>query len=156
MLTRDGYFARADITAAERKEALVFGRVASMAELRFPIPDLGLSNLSADPAKSGTKDVPVSMTIDLNRVYFHKEAGRNVASLEVAVFAVADRGKQAGYNWNTLELSFTDARLDEVKRTGFRHTVLVPTTTKPADVKIVVYDYESDLAGSAVVKVERK
>jgi hypothetical protein len=50
-------------------------------------------------------------------------------------------------------LTFTDDRLAAVRATGLTQRVLVPVTGAPKELKIIVYDYESDLTGSAVIKV---
>jgi len=86
-------------------------------------------------------------------VDFLKQGPRNVASIEVAAFAVTDRQQTAGHVWQTAELTYTDARLQEVRVAGLPLQLDVPITAPVKDMKIVVYDYGADLVGSLVAKV---
>jgi VWFA-related protein len=155
VIARDGYYARANVGPAEIRSAVVLSRVKGVAERPFDVPDIGLTKVSAVRASSKTPDVTVSMTIDLSRVYFEKSGTENVASLDVAVFGLTGRHRKAGQAWKNLALRYSDERLAELKRTGLYHEVtLAPTPmTTPAEIKVVVYDYSSDLLGSAVAKV---
>jgi hypothetical protein len=156
VLARDGYYARAQVGPLETKSALVYSRVANVAEQPFDVPDIALTSLTtASPSPGPSAELPVALTIDLSRVAFDKQGTQNVASIDVAVFAVTSRQKDAGHIWQSVNLSYTDARLEEIRKTGLRHEVRVPLTARADEVKVVVYDYGSDLAGSAVGKVGR-
>jgi hypothetical protein len=153
VLARDGYYARAQVGPLERKSALVYARVANVAEQPFIVRDIAISSIAARHPAPGSKELPVSATIDLSRVIFDKQNGLNVASIDIAVFAVTKRQKDAGHVWQSVNLSYTDARLAEIRQTGLRHDVSLPVTASADEVKVVVYDYASDLAGSGVGKV---
>jgi hypothetical protein len=156
VLARDGYYARAQVGPLETKSALVYSRVANVAEQPFDVPDIAITAITAASASSGpSPELPVSATIDLSRVAFDKQGTQNVSSIDVAVFAITGRHKDAGHVWQSVNLSYTDARLEEVRKTGLRHEIRVPLTARAEEIKVVVYDYASDLAGSAVGKVGR-
>jgi hypothetical protein len=155
VLTRDGYLARPSVTPFERKKALIFSRIASAAEYPGVMPDLKLSAIVRRPTSARSREYPVELTIDLSRVAFEKEGTHNVASIEVAVFAVRGR-KDVGHSWQTLNLTYTDSRLSEVRAAGLPHRVDVPTTETPRDFKVIVYDYGADLVGSTVAEVSKK
>jgi hypothetical protein len=156
VLVRSGYFARPEVTPIERRGLQIYGRVVSAAGHPVNVPDIQITPRSAlmQPARGGGQ-VAAEMTIDLSRVVFRKEAGRNVGSVDLAVFAVTSERVQrtVGQWWNTLAFTFTDDRLAAVRATGLTQRVLVPVTGTPKELKIIVYDYESDLTGSAVIKV---
>lgn len=154
VLSREGYFARTHVGPLERKSALVFGRVAGAAEHPFPLTDIGIRESSA--AGQRARDVRVAMTIDVSRVAFDRQAdGRYTASIESAAFLVTSKQKTAGEVWQTLNLSYTDAELADKRQNGLRHEISVPMTAEADEVKIVVYDFASDLVGSAVARVGR-
>ena len=156
VLARDGYFARPDMGPLETRKAVSYGRVAGAAEHGWLIPDLGLSAVTATAVPGAIPQARVAMTIDVSRVGFDRnDQGVNVASLEVAAFAVANRKNQAGHKWDTVSLSFTDARLAEVRGTGLHYELTIDLSAKADEVKLVVYDYASDLVGSAVAKITK-
>jgi hypothetical protein len=156
VLARDGYYARANVGAVEMKSTIVLSRVRSAAGRPFLIPDIGIDKLTLTARAEPSPEATVSMSIDLSRVYFEKRAGLNVASIDVGVFVVTNRDREAGQVWHNLALSYTDEELDERRRTGLLHESVVPLTARPEAVKVVVYDYASDLLGSAVARVARR
>jgi VWFA-related protein len=162
VLVRDGYLARSVIGAEEKRRGFVFGRVTSAAEYVHAITDIGIRVPTATAAGVKPTTLEVSMTIDLSRVAFEKRNGRNVASIEVAAFAVtaprffSSNQEDAGHSWQTLELTYTDDRLAEIRRTGLAHAITMPLRGVPRDVKLVIYNYDADVVGSAVVRVQRK
>jgi len=128
--------------------------VAGAAEHPFPLTDIGIREASA--AGERAREVRVAMTIDVSRVAFDRQAdGRYTASIESAAFLVTSKQKAAGEVWQTVNLSYTDAELAEKRRNGLRHEMSVPMTAPADEVKVVVYDFASDLVGSAVAKVKR-
>jgi len=154
VLTREGFFARKDIPAIDRKGMMIYSRVASAAMFVKPLPDIAITVRSAAARMTGrTGRVTLDISIDLSRVDFLKQGPRNVASIEVAAFAVTDRQQTAGHVWQTAELTYTDARLQEVRVAGLPLQLDVPITAPVKDMKIVVYDYGADLVGSLVAKV---
>jgi len=158
VLSRDGYFAKRDTGTFERKGMMIVTRVTSAAEFPRPIIDVALREVSAvrtgqDPGAL----LEVSVTIDLSRVAFDRVDGRNTAELEVAAFAVTGRQKTVGQSWQTLVLSYSDARLAQVRDEGLPHEVkfaVTGATGNVKDVKVVAYNYDADLVGSIIVKVK--
>ena len=62
--------------------------------------------------------------------------------------------KELGHEWKTVELSLTDDWYQDRLRDGVPVTLTIATTGKPKNVKAVVYDYQADLVGSVIVKVQ--
>ena len=154
VLARDGYFARAAIGPVETRQAVSFGRIAGAAENVVMVPDLGLADLGAAMLPGRPLRSHVAMTIDVSRVGFERQGDMNVASLEVAAFAVFKGSHQAGYQWDTVNLALTDSQLAEARRTGWHYELTIDLTAKADEVKVAAYDYASDLVGSAVVKIK--
>jgi hypothetical protein len=155
VLARDGYYARAHVGPAEMKSAIVLSRVRSAAGRPWAIPDIGINKLMIVSRTAPSREATVSMSIDLSRVYFEKRAGVNVAAIDIGVFVATNRDRDAGQVWRNLTLSYTDEELEQARRTGLFHESIVPLTATPQAVKVVVYDYASDLLGSAVARVGR-
>ena len=150
VLVRSGYYAREEVGPLDRQSVVTFGRLAAAAGDAGEIPDLGLHATSAQ-APSGP--VTLQISFDVSRVAFKRMGGQNVASLEVGVFCLDKRQRPVGDLRQTLALSFTDDRLAEVRQTGIPVTLVVPATGPADSLKLVAYDYASDLTGSLNVKV---
>lgn len=156
VLHRDGYFGRRDTGSLERKNLLVFSRVAGAAAFERPIADVPVTADRAVVAMSGaTGQVQVDVTIDASRLSFEDVNGRHHGSIEIAVFCAGRRDEAVGESWQTVEMAYRDEDLAAVKRAGFRHTVTMPVTALPQNAKIVVYDYGSDLVGTKVTPITR-
>ncbi len=68
------------------------------------------------------------------------------------------RQKTVGHAWQTLVLNYSDARLAQRRTEGLPHQVRFAVTGDARDVKdvkVVVYNYAADLAGTIVAKVTR-
>jgi hypothetical protein len=73
----------------------------------------------------------------------------------VAIFALDRRQRPVGELRQRLDLSYEDARLAEVRRTGLAVSFSVPTKAAATDLKMVVYDFPGDLIGSRNLVVGR-
>ena len=91
---------------------------------------------------------------ELESAKFTKRDGRNVKSIELAVFLVDDGDRLVGEIWKTVDLTFTDDRLAVIRRDGVPIELTITTSAPPKHAKVIVYDAGDDLLGSAVVKVQ--
>ncbi len=151
VLVRGGYYARPETGPLDRKSVATFGRMAAAASDAREIPDLALSATAMSTATA----VTIDSMIDLSRVLFQKVGGRNTASIEVWAFCLDRRQKSVGDLRQTVELSYTDERLTELRRSRVPVSLLVPVTGAAQTVKVVAYDFAGDLTGSRNVTVTR-
>jgi hypothetical protein len=155
VLFRHGYYARAEPAPFDRQRLMTLGRMMGAADFNQEIHDIRLeAKASMSPA---SHDAPLSVTVDMSldpsRIAFTKANGRNTASVEVASFCLDGGDHPLGQVWQTMELTYSDDRLDAAKRDGISYKVTIPVRDQAKRVKIVVYDYDADLVGSAIVKV---
>jgi VWFA-related protein len=150
VMHRDGYYARADGGSGGSRDLVVFGRVASAAAAGRPIRDLGVraDRALARVAASGG-ELQLTLQIDLSRVAFEARDGASQAKLEIAVFCAGRGDEPAGEWWQTVGLTFSADRLAEAKKDGVIHLVRMPIDAAPRRARVVVYDYGSDLVGTA-------
>jgi VWFA-related protein len=149
VLVRRGYYARNDILF-DRREFLTFTRLSAAAEDAREIPDL---RIAASASASETGAVAVQMSVDPSRLTFQASGGRNTATLDVSVFCLDARQRAVGDLHRTLQLTYSDDRLAEVRKSGIPVTLSVPVRAPAQDLKLVVYDYADDLTGSRNVKI---
>jgi VWFA-related protein len=153
VFVRRGYYARNNDGPLDRRSVVSFGRIVAAGADARENPDLGIS-VTARP-EAGSQAIRVEGTIDLARVLFTPVNGRQSASLDVAIFALDRRQRPVGELRQTLELSYEDARLAEVRRTGLPVSFSVPIKAAATDLKMVVYDFPGDLIGSRNLVVGR-
>jgi hypothetical protein len=155
VLYRHGYFATADIAPFNKQRIVTYGRVASAAGFPEPVHDIKVeTRVTVSPPTGTAQSVAVAMTIDISRVRFARTGRLRTASIEVAAFVLDGKDKDAGHEWKTVELAFSDDRFPDYLRDGVPVTLTIPVTAKPKHVKVVVYDYGADLVGSDIVKIQ--
>ena len=69
------------------------------------------------------------------------------------MFCRDPEGRSLGEVWKTIDIPIPAAELDRIKTTGLTFSVEVPVTRPPTFVKLVVYDYGSDLVGSTYTRL---
>jgi hypothetical protein len=154
VLFRHGYYARAEIAPFNRRGMLTYSRMAAAANYSEEVHDIKVdAKATMTKAGGGAGTVHVEMTIDPARVAFTKDNNRNIASIEVAVFCMGGRNI-VGQSWQTLELTFSDDRYQQIVRTGVAHSMNIDVPAPVASVKVVVYNYAADLVGTVIVKVQ--
>lgn len=156
VLYRQGYYARPlDHRLIDRRGRISHGRIAAAARNPRNITDLSLQASARNAhADDGSRRVDVDATVALDRIKFIEEEGEHVGAIDVAVFALSRFGAKVGESWQRIDITTTPDRLEDVRRIGAPYRVSVPVTGSAREVKIIVYDYASDLSGSAVVHVQ--
>ena len=140
----------------DREEIFRYGPVAAAAKSDAAITEIGLHATATMPkGPKVASDVHIEITIDPSHLVFTRDnAGQNVHEVDLAAFCVDGHDSIVGSFWNTIRLTFTDDRLNVVTRDGAPVTLTVPVDAPANNVKIIAYDYGSDLLGSVVAKVQ--
>jgi VWFA-related protein len=107
----------------------------------------------AEAAGTGGRDVLVEATIDPHGIAFAPAGGRRVAHLGIAVFCGDAKHALVGQLWQQVDLALKDDTFAKYTGEGIPYTARVPVTGVPRDVKIVVYDFRSDLLGAMTAKI---
>ncbi len=94
-------------------------------------------------------------SIDLSRVKFEKLGDRHHATLNIGVYAGDARQRVLGETLKNVELKLTDESYRTTIANWIPFNVRISYTGEPAYVKVIVYDYSSDLLGSSVIKVKK-
>ena len=101
----------------------------------------------------GARELVLEMHVDLSRVTFTRENDRYTAQLNLAVFSGDAKQAVVGETWRTLDLNANEANRERLMREGTPVTVTIPLPAGARDVKVVVYDYGSDLLGTATGRI---
>jgi VWFA-related protein len=154
VLYRRGYFARNSPPPLDAARTLTYSRVAAAASFPEAVPDLAVRVTATMSAIDQTRrTVRADIVLDASRLEFERDASRNTGTLEVAIFTVDSRDRLVGEGWKTVHLSYTDERLQVIRRDGISIPLTLETTAPPSRLKVVVYDHGSDLVGSLIVKL---
>ena len=134
----------------DRRQFVTSSRVYEAGKYQRQIEDI---KLTLKQPKVTERDVVLELHVDLSRVAFTQANDRYAAKLNLAVFFGDAKQGVVGETWRTLDLSANEANRDRLRREGSPVTVTIPLPAGARDVKVVVYDYGSDLLGTATARV---
>ena len=146
---RRGYYASDRLVPLDRRAFLTFARVAAAGQYGREIDDISVTVGKPVPKETGsgrTLDIPVR--VRSSRIGFTIVGGRHVAQLDVAIYCGDGRQRVVGELWQKLDLKLSDESFRRFQSEGATYTARVPVTATPAFVKVVVYDYQTDLLGT--------
>jgi len=149
---RHGYYAR----AAEEfnpRQSIAATRMAAAASVGYDIKDLKLSIKTTDAKFGASRMLNVEATIEPDHVAFAHVRDHRVAALHYAVLCADAYGSSVGEYWKTLDLQVPDGAFDQMMLTGIKLNAQVPVKQSPSFVKMIVYDYGSDLIGTVEKRI---
>lgn len=79
---------------------------------------------------------------------------RRVAHLDVAVYCGDTREKIVGQTRRRLNVALTEERFGQITKQGLAYSVRILLVAPPRYLKIVIYNYETDLVGSMIVTMK--
>jgi VWFA-related protein len=152
VLYRHGFYASEQLVPLDRREFVTSARVYRAGQYASAIEDIKLTLKPPRLAENGREAV-LEMHVDLSRVMFTRANDRYTAKLNLVVFAGDARQAVVGETWRTLDLSVNEANRERLLREGTPVTVTIPVPTAARDVKVVIYDYDADLLGTATARI---
>ncbi len=148
---RRAYVARPDNATYDPRESLAATRLMTAVNYPRELSDLPFNTKLLDVKEGKTQFVNIELTIDGSRLRLARAGDdRYVAALNFAVLCGDYYQKDIGQLWESKDVFVPANRLDEIRKTGLMVTLKVSVKQPPVYVKIVVYDYGSDLVGSAM------
>jgi VWFA-related protein len=156
LMYRQGYYAQPAPPSFDRRELLAYTRMVRAFEYERPIADLVVSGTAAwGPASAGERQLDVRVVVDAARVHFDDVKGRRAAIVEVGIFPLDRNDRQVGELWQRLELKLLPGTWERFRREGIPHAAMLPAGSEARSVKIVAYDFNADLVGTAVIRIDR-
>jgi VWFA-related protein len=157
VLFRHGYFARREAEVFDRRRVVSNNRIESAGYQLNAVRDIDVEFtprfVKSEKGKGG--NVFLSVRVDTSRLAWGRdESGRHTASVEVAVYCGDGNQKIVGQVRRQLTIALTEATYQRASRDGFFRDMGIPVTVKPRNVKVIVYDYEADRVGSALVRIK--
>jgi hypothetical protein len=155
VLARRGYYASDLEGSFDQQGVMTYSRMVIAATTDTEMPDIGITATAANSQAGPGLVVTLAMTIDISRIRFETANGRRTASIEVAAFALGKKQTPIGEVHQNVTLTFTEPRYAEVLKTGAPVPLTIPVSAAAEWVKVVAYDYLTDLTGSRNVKVPK-
>jgi VWFA-related protein len=157
VLFRHGYYARREAEVFDRRRVLSNSRIESAGYQLNDVREIDVeftpTFVKGEAARGG--NVFLTVRVDTSRLAWGTdEGGRHTASLEVAVYCGDGNEKIVGQVRRQLNIALTEATFQRASREGFIRDIGIPVTVKPRNVKVIVYDYEADRVGSALVRIK--
>jgi len=155
---RHGYFGREARPPMDMAAVLSLTRISAATRSPKPLTDIELLRVGASPTTGANREreVLIEFAISGARMHFGTEGARRTAKFDLAVFIGDERQLLVGQTWQTVELKLEPERYDRFVRDGFPITLRLPIRRSSSYAKVIVYDYGSDLLGTANVKVRKK
>jgi hypothetical protein len=154
VLYRHGYFAEPARAPIDRRRAMTYSRIASAASYSQDIKDVRFSmKTSVVRGANRVPDFVVDLTIDASTVGFLADGGRQMASLDIAVFCQDDSGEATGDRWETLNLKLLPETHATALKDGIAYSSRVTVARTVKFVKVVVYDFGADRVGTMLRQV---
>lgn len=153
VLFRHGYYAELPSASLTRRAVVADSRLIAAAASNAQRRDIAISAIPAFTKNTKGKggEMVVRIVIDASRLgWTADDLERHVANLDVAVFCLDARGKTLGQTRRMLDVALTEARFELASKQGLPYTVRVPITAPARFVKIVVYNFATNLTGSNV------
>ena len=157
VLFRHGYFARREAEVFDRRRVVSNNRIESAGYQLNVVREIDVEFtprfVKSETGKGG--NVFLSVRVDTSRLAWGRdEGGRHTATVEVAVYCGDGNQKIVGQVRRQLNIALTEATYQRASREGFFRDLGIPVTVKPRNVKVIVYDYEADRVGSALVRIK--
>jgi VWFA-related protein len=134
---------------------LSYNRILTAARDLEGTGDVYIKVKASDTTSAGSpsRTVLVNVSIDPLSVSFSPLEGRRVARLGVAVFCGDSKNAIVGELWQEMNLALKDDTYQRYKQQGIPFSAKVPVKGDARRVKVIVYDYRSDLVGAMSAKV---
>ena len=151
---RRGYTARAEPPPLDLRVVDIMTRLREAAASDTHQTDLKVTAeaavVSANP-KDG--QVRVTATIDGSRIAFTRNGALREGAIDVLILCGDKNQNVVGKIQHQLSMSLDEQKYQRAITDGMPYSVTIPVTGATTYVKVVVYDYESDRLGTAVVKL---
>jgi VWFA-related protein len=145
---RRAYVARTNDVTYDPRESLATTRLMAATNYGGEIPDLPFTTRQVDIKVGIQRYVNIDVTIDAGHMRMARRGDDYVAALNFAVLCGDYYGKDIGQLWESRNVFVPSDQIASVAKLGLTVTLKVPVTQPPVYIKVVAYDYGSDLVGS--------
>jgi hypothetical protein len=156
VLFRHGYYARLELLPFDRRSFITEDRILAALTFSRTLNDIKVKmDCSLKSSESGEgRDLVVNLRIDPARLAWRTTAdGSHLGLVDVAIFYFDQKGQMLGNAHQRAELKIADENFQATKKDGVRYNVRFPVNAATRALRVVVYDFKTDLVGSVDGKV---
>ena len=155
VLFRDGYYARAEPSALDRRRMLAYVRIVDALNATSAIPDIEFQATASLVTAGKTREMQVDVLLQPSHVPMEKHSGGSHAELNLGVFCLDARQNVVGQLWQTLDFSVRDDGVPLERKNAYPYRAKLPVKGTPKSVRVVIYQYDADMVGSQIVTMEK-
>jgi VWFA-related protein len=144
VLYRHGYYRMPGDGAFDRRSLITNDRLSAGGNFRREVDDIKVK--VAVSQQSGTSLVAEG-TFDLTKVKTVSAGGARVGQLNVAIYCLDRANNSMGQHSQTLSIKIPEADFERVLREGYPFRIEFPIIRGTQIVRVIVYDFGSDLIG---------
>jgi VWFA-related protein len=151
VLYRRGYYARLELLPFDRRTFITQDRILAALTFSRELTDIKVKlDCSLKNSETGQgRDLLVNLKIDPSHLAFRTTAdGSHLGLIDIAVFYFDQKGQMLGNTHQRAELKYTEESFQAMKKDGVRYNVRFPVTAATRALRVVVYDFKTDLVGS--------
>ncbi len=149
VLYRHGYYREAGATGFNRRGFIANDRLSAGGIFRREVGDIKVK--AAVSSRDG--NLVAEGKIDLKNVKVESAGGFRVGLLNVAVYCLDNGSNTVGTHADALPLKLSEADYAKYLESGYPYTIQFPAIRGTQNVRLVVYDFGSDLVGRADTRV---
>jgi ribosomal protein L25 (general stress protein Ctc) len=101
----------------------------------------------------GRGQARVEITIDSSTLTLLMANGRRTGQLDVAIYCGDAKQNVVGELKESIDVDLSEEDYKQALANGLRYTMRVPISADAAFAKVIVYDFATDRAGTAMVKI---
>jgi len=150
VMFRHGYYRVAELGTFDRRTFIANSRLGAGVNFRREVNDI---KVKASASQSGSPTLTVQGKIDLSKVKVATLGGLRVSRLNVAVFCFDSSSGSTGTHVEVLPLQVSEEEYARLLKNGFPFEIRFPAMAGTANVRLVVYDFGSDLIGRVDARV---
>jgi VWFA-related protein len=155
VLYRQGYYATPQLVPLDRRQFLTINRLTTAAAYDDDIRDITVA--LKPPVVQGpatAREIVVEGTLQSDRIKFERAGDLYVASIDVGIYAGDGKRNVIGETVKKIDLKLREQTRLTFLKEGGAFNARITVKGEPKYVKAIVYDYGSDLLGSAVVNIK--
>jgi VWFA-related protein len=148
---RSGYHSYASAPGFDRREYITRQRIESACVYLKDVPDIRVTVKASLSSADGRPVAEVRASIDPSRLYFKTRNRVRFGQVSIAVFAMDGARAVLGgtYRKQLAHLEYDEPTFGFVRENGIPYQARLPVPAGTRYVRVVVYDYMTDLVGSA-------
>lgn len=150
VLHRRGYFASERLLPMNRREFVTATRIAEAGAFERDIDDIVVDvTKTTEEGRGAARHLVVELTVRAPKMRLAEQGDRRVGAIELALFAADGRERGVGTLRQTIDLRLRPESVARFLADGTTLTARVPLNGEALYLKVIAYDYGSDLVGTA-------